>query len=71
MVGEAFTAFFQNLVSHYPNYKNYPLNCVGSVAYNFRDVLSEVAGKYGMQVGKIIRSPIDDLVQYHQDFPIS
>jgi hypothetical protein len=24
-----------------------------------------------MQVGKIIRSPIDDLVQYHQDFPIS
>jgi glucosamine kinase len=71
VVGEAFTAFFKNLVSHYPNYKNYPLNCVGSVAYNFRDVLSEVAGKYGMQVGKIIRSPIDDLVQYHQDFPIS
>lgn len=71
VVGEAFTAFFNNLVSHYPNYKNYPLNCVGSVAYNFRDVLSEVAGKYGMKVGKIIRSPIDDLVQYHQDFPIS
>lgn len=65
VVGEAFRAFFKNLVSRYPDYQNYPLNCVGSVGYNFRDILAEVAHEYGMQVGKIIRSPIDDLVHYH------
>ena len=60
-----FTAFFENLVIHYPNYKNYQLNCVGSVGYSFRDTLSVVADRYEMGVGKIIRSPIDDLVDYH------
>lgn len=68
IVTEGFTAFFENLVSKYPNYKDYSFNCVGSVGYNFRDILEEVAAEYGMQVGKIIRAPIDDLVQYHLDF---
>lgn len=65
VVDYAFTAFFENLVIHYPNYKNYELNCVGSVGYSFRDILSVVADRYEMGVGKIIRSPIDDLVDYH------
>ncbi|RZK49384.1 MAG: N-acetylglucosamine kinase [Pedobacter sp.] len=65
IVDYAFTAFFENLVVHYPNYKNYRLNCVGSVGYSFRDVLSVVADRYEMGIGKIIRSPIDDLVNYH------
>lgn len=67
VVGEAFRAFFKNLVSRYPDYQKHSLNCVGSVGYNFRDILAEVANEYGMQVGKIIRSPIDDLVNYHQE----
>ena len=65
VVRYAFTAFFENLVTHYPNYKSYKLNCVGSVGYSFRDILSQVADQYEMGVGKIIRSPIDDLVAYH------
>lgn len=65
IVDAAFTAFFENLVIHYPNYKSYKLNCVGSVAYSFREILSVVADRYEMGVGKIIRSPIDDLVHYH------
>lgn len=65
LVDYAFTAFFDNLVVHYPNYKSYKLNCLGSVGYIFRDRLSYIADKYEMGVGKIIRSPIDDLVEYH------
>lgn len=65
IVDDAFEAFFANLVSKYPNYQDYTFNCIGSVAYNFRNVLEEKANQYGMQVGKILRSPIDDLVQFH------
>lgn len=65
VVKYAFEAFFENLVCHYPDYQKYSLNCVGSVGYNFRDVLEEVAKEHGMAFGKIIRSPIDDLVHYH------
>ncbi len=67
LVRTSFVDFFENLVSHYPNYKELEFNCIGSVAYNFRNVLEEVATEYGMKVGKIIRSPIDDLVKFHLD----
>ena len=66
IVLESFETFFQNLVLNYPNYQNYSFNCVGSVGYNFRDVLAQVANTHGMTMGKIIRSPIDDLVAYHE-----
>lgn len=64
-VDYAFTAFFDNLVTHYPDYKSYKLNCIGSVGYSFRDILSVVSNRYEMGIGKIIRSPIDELVEYH------
>jgi len=66
IVVEAFEAFFQNIVLHYPDYQKYTFNCIGSVGYNFRDALTQVANSHGMQVGKIIRSPIDDLVSFHE-----
>ncbi|MEJ5054004.1 N-acetylglucosamine kinase [Sphingobacterium sp. MYb382] len=65
IVDDAFEAFFKNLVSQYPDFQAYTFNCIGSVGYNFRNVLEEKATQYGMKVGKILRSPIDDLVQFH------
>ncbi|SKB56022.1 hypothetical protein SAMN05660841_01234 [Sphingobacterium nematocida] len=65
IVDDSFEAFFSNLVSKYPDYQNYTFNCIGSVGYNFRNVLEEKATQYGMKVGKILRSPIDDLVKFH------
>lgn len=67
IVESSFDAFFQNLVTRYPDYQSYTFNCIGSVGYNFRNVLEEKAKTYGMEVGRIIRSPIDDLVQFHVD----
>lgn len=65
IVKEGFQTFFKNLVMHYPDYYKYSFNCIGSVGYNFRDVLIEVSIENNMKVGKIIRSPIDDLVYFH------
>jgi N-acetylglucosamine kinase-like BadF-type ATPase len=65
LVRTSFEDFFRNLVTHYPNYQKYTFNCIGSVGYNFRNVLEEVVTENGMVVGNIIRSPIDNLVKYH------
>ncbi len=67
LVRTSFEDFFRNLVTHYPNYQKYTFNCIGSVGYNFRNVLEEVVSENGMVVGNIIRSPIDNLVKYHLD----
>jgi N-acetylglucosamine kinase-like BadF-type ATPase len=65
LVRTSFEDFFRNLVTHYPDYQRYTFNCIGSVGYNFRNVLEEVVAENGMVVGNIIRSPIDNLVKYH------
>lgn len=65
IVKSAFDDFFRNLVSRYPDYQKYTFNCIGSVAYTFRNVLEETVAEYGMEMGRIVRSPIDDLVKYH------
>jgi glucosamine kinase len=65
LVAEAFDMFFRNIISKYPAYQSHTFNCVGSVGYNFRETLTQVATAHGMAVGKIIRAPIDDLVSYH------
>jgi N-acetylglucosamine kinase-like BadF-type ATPase len=65
LVTEAFDLFFRNIIKKYPDYQAHTFNCIGSVGYNFREALTQAATAHGMQVGKIISSPIDDLVSYH------
>jgi glucosamine kinase len=64
-VRDSFNDFFKNLVSKYPNYKEYTFNCVGSVGFVFKEILVEVAVSYDMKIGKVIPSPMQDLVNYH------
>lgn len=61
----SFRAFFKNIVSHYPDYTTYKLNCVGSVGYYLKGLLKEAADEAGMALGKIICSPVDGLVTFH------
>lgn len=69
IVQSAFDDFFKNLVSRYPGFRNYSFNCIGSVAYTFRSILEDTVKRYGMEMGEIIRSPIDDLVKFHLGSP--
>jgi hypothetical protein len=64
-VRDSFRDFFKNLVSKYPDYKDYKFNCVGSVGFVFKDVLEEVALSYDMHIGRVIKSPLEDLVRFH------
>lgn len=64
-VRDAFRDHFKNLVSKYPDYKSYTYNCVGSVGYVFRDILEEVCISFDMPFGRVIKSPLEDLVKFH------
>lgn len=67
MIKSAFVDFFENIVCLYPNYRSYPLNSIGSIGLTFIDQLKEVAYSYGMNVGKINKSPMEGLITYHQN----
>jgi glucosamine kinase len=65
LVEDAFRAFFQDIVSHYPDYRKYKFNCVGSIGYYFRDILESVAKDFGMEVDVILQAPMEGLIKYH------
>jgi N-acetylglucosamine kinase-like BadF-type ATPase len=43
----------------------HPIHFVGSVAYGFKDVLKQLAEGYEIELGKIVKSPMDGLIEYH------
>ncbi|MFA5769090.1 MAG: hypothetical protein WC871_06070, partial [Bacteroidales bacterium] len=65
-LAKAFDEFFLRNIIHY-DYKTYPVNIVGSVAFYFRDQVEAAATRNGMRVGKIVRTPVEGLVSYHKD----
>ena len=44
----------------------HPIHFVGSVAFAFKDVIKQLALVYEMELGTIIKSPMQGLIEYHQ-----
>lgn len=66
LILSAFRDFFRNIVALYPNYQKYKFNCVGSIAYHFRELLERVVIEQGMMPGIIDKDPMRGLITYHR-----
>ena len=56
--------FFHHLCKYNEAWK-LPVSFVGSIAFGFKDVLKDLCNAYQFELGKIIKSPMDGLVEYH------
>lgn len=65
LVLNAFKAFFVRNVQQYDGYDLLPACFVGSIAYYYRDILTEAAEACGCKVGTIIKSPMEGLIDFH------
>lgn len=66
VVKNCFVEFFHKQIGKYSNSREYTVNSVGSIGFYYKDILAEVANEEGYKLGKVIKSPIDGLVEYHQ-----
>ncbi len=57
--------FFQHLCKYKESWRM-PMHFAGSVAYGFRDVVTELCKVYEFELGSIIKNPMEGLVAYHQ-----
>ncbi|MPM59354.1 hypothetical protein SDC9_106194 [bioreactor metagenome] len=64
LVYNAFADFFRKNVMQY-DYRNYKVSFAGSVAYHFKDILMEVASGFEIEVGTIVQSPMEGLINYY------
>ena len=56
--------FFCHLCKYQESWKH-PIHFVGSVSFGFRDVIRELAKGYEFEMGRILKKPMDGLVEYH------
>jgi glucosamine kinase len=65
LVANCFEQFFDKHICKYEKHKELKLNCVGSVAFYYSNILRAVATNKGVQIDKIIETPIAGLTLYH------
>ena len=67
IVHAAFEDFIEKNISKYSHYSSLEIGFAGSVAYYFKEILSEVMEKHNLKINLIVPSPIEGLVRYHQE----
>jgi N-acetylglucosamine kinase-like BadF-type ATPase len=71
MVRDGFKKFMEIHVCCFENFKEVEVNFVGSISEIFEKQLHEAASAYEISIGRIIRRPVDALVQYHLDYVLN
>ena len=66
LLKSSFEEFLRRNIIHY-DYKKYPVNFVGSIAFYYKDILEKAVNAAGMRMGIILKGPIDGLVEYHKN----
>lgn len=66
IVRQSFTGFVQEYIRPFPESADHPICFVGSVAFLMQDILREVFAQEGYTVTRIVRYPIEGLINYHR-----
>ncbi|MEO6868351.1 MAG: N-acetylglucosamine kinase [Ginsengibacter sp.] len=65
IIEDGLNDFFFTHIIRYKESLKLPVHFTGSVAFGFRDVVSDLCNGYGLQEGNIFKSPMEGLVRYH------
>jgi glucosamine kinase len=64
-VRDGFTQFVKYHICCYPNYASVKTHFVGSIAHHFEAILREVCSETRINIGHIVRKPVEALAEYH------
>ncbi len=65
IIEDGLNDFFFNHIYKYGESWKYPIHFIGGVAFEFRDVLLDLASGYELCIGKIMKNPMEGLAEYH------
>lgn len=65
LILNCFKDFFKRNVMQY-DFRNYKIAFIGSVAFHYKDILTEAAKEFGIRINKIEISPIKSLIEFHR-----
>lgn len=66
IIEDSLNDFFFTHLNKYRESWVLPIHFVGSIAYGFKDVIKEICHMYELEVGTILKKPMDGLIKYHR-----
>ncbi len=67
LIKKGFDLFARNQILQFENAKDVPVHFIGSIAFYLQQELKEVMASLGLTTGKVLKKPIDGLVEYHKN----
>lgn len=68
LVYDSMRDFFENQVMPNPEARASEVNFIGSVAHYYEEIIRAAAAEFHLEVGQIVRKPIDNVVEYHKKY---
>lgn len=65
LVSDAFILFTEKYILKHKDADKYPIHFTGSIAFYYQDILKSVLAEKGLTPGKILKSPMETLFDYH------
>lgn len=65
IIEDGLNDFFFNHLCKYREIWTLPVNFTGGVAFGFKDVLQHLCNSYEFELGKVMKNPMEGLVDYH------
>ena len=65
IIEDSFNDFFYTHIQKYSESWNLPVHFTGGIAFGFKDVLAQMCDSYKLQLGNILRNPMEGLIKYH------
>ncbi len=66
IIEDGLNDFFFNHIYKYRESWSLPIHFTGSISYGFKDVLKDLCNSYELQLGTVIKNPMEGLIKYHQ-----
>jgi N-acetylglucosamine kinase-like BadF-type ATPase len=65
IIEDGLNDFFFNHLYKYRESWTLPLHFIGSVAFGFKDVLQELCKSYELELGNVLKTPMQGLTEFH------
>lgn len=66
IIEDGLNDFFFTHLYKYKESWTHPINFVGSVAYGYKDVIKELCNYYELELGIILKKPMEGLINFHK-----
>ena len=66
IIEDSFNDFFFTHICKYKESWTLPIHFTGSVAFGFKDVLKQMCQSYELELGNVLKQPMDGLIKYHR-----